>query len=93
METLQALDEDFDLIFNDTKKSSYPNVVPLAAQRLRPGGLLISDNVLWHGRVLDNDPDPDTQAVLEYNRLIFNDPSLFSVILPLRDGIAVSRKL
>lgn len=93
LETLQGLKGDFDIIFNDTQKSRYPEVVPLAAHRLRPGGLLISDNVLWHGRVVAPEPDPDTQAVLEYNRLIFNDPGLFSVILPLRDGVAVSRRL
>ena len=93
LETLRGLGGEFDVIFNDTKKAQYPEVLRQCAPRLGRGGLLISDNVLWHGRVLDSKPDPDTQAVLEYNRLIFSSPEFFSVIIPLRDGVSVSRKL
>jgi len=92
VEILEGLEGQFDIIFNDVEKHRYPEVLPKAVARLRHGGLLISDNVLWHGRVVESDPDETTRKVLEYNRLIFEDSDLFSSIIPIRDGVSVSLK-
>ncbi|MBV8206452.1 MAG: O-methyltransferase [Acidobacteria bacterium] len=86
----------FDIIFNDVDKEDYPRVFRLAVPRLRKGGLFITDNVLWSGKVAASDPakDPDkrTAAIAEFNRLIYGSKELFTTILPLRDGVAVSMK-
>lgn len=82
----------FDLIFIDLDKSAYPEALRKALPRLRKGGLLVADNVLWKGRVATPDESPETQAILEFNRLIYSSPELFPVILPVRDGVAVCRK-
>ncbi|MDA2938897.1 O-methyltransferase [Acidobacteria bacterium AH-259-A15] len=92
LEILERLEGQFDIIFNDVDKHQYPEVFRKAGPRVRSGGLLISDNVLWHGRVLEGNPDPSTRGILEYNRLIFEDPEFFSSIIPVRDGISISLK-
>ena len=92
LEILESLEGEFDIIFNDVNKIHYPEVFKKAGPRLRSGGLLISDNVLWHGHVVEGPPDEDTQSILEYNRLIFDSPDFFSSILPIRDGISISLK-
>jgi caffeoyl-CoA O-methyltransferase len=86
---------EFDLIFNDVNKSGYPAVLRRAVKRLRVGGLFISDNVLWYGRVAPPTAhdDTDTRAILEFNRLIHRSRKLFTTIIPLRDGFAVSEKV
>ena len=83
----------FDIIFCDIDKRDYPRVHPLLAARLRPGGLFICDNMLWSGRVAGKDSDPDTEGVRALTRLLYADPSLHTVILPLRDGVSVSLKI
>ncbi len=92
LEILEGLDGEFDIIFNDAGKHRYPEVFKKAGPRLRSGGLLISDNVLWHGQVVEGQPDENTQGILEYNRLIFESPEFFSSIIPIRDGISLSIK-
>ncbi len=82
----------FDLIFIDLEKSDYPAAFRKTLPRLRKGGLLVADNVLWKGKVAVPDPSPETQAILEFNRLIYSSPHLFPVILPVRDGVAVCCK-
>jgi predicted O-methyltransferase YrrM len=82
----------FDLIFNDVDKHQYPDAFRKAVPRLKPGGLLITDNVLWFGRVARGETDPDTEGVREFNRLAYSSPELYTTILPLRDGIAVCLK-
>ncbi|HXZ29157.1 MAG TPA: O-methyltransferase [Terriglobales bacterium] len=84
--------ESFDIIFNDVDKEDYPKVFRLAVPRLKPGGLLVSDNVLWSGRVAQPHPDARTKAILEFNRLLYGSKQLFTTILPLRDGVAVCVK-
>ena len=95
-DALELLSEEkpgsFDIIFNDVDKEDYPRVFRLAVPRLKPGGLLVSDNVLWSGRVAQPDPDASTQAILEFNRLLYQSKELFTTILPLRDGVAVCVK-
>lgn len=92
---LASTDGPFDLIFNDVDKTQYPEVFRRAVPRLRPGGLLIADNVLWSGRAARKAGrrDKATQAVQKFNRLLYRSPHLFTTIVPLRDGIAVCQKL
>ncbi|MGJ0428923.1 O-methyltransferase [Methylobacter sp.] len=86
----------FDICYNDVDKGDYPEVWRMARDRIRPGGLYIADNVLWHGRVAaENFVDivPGwTEAIQEHNLLIFNDPDFDSFINPTRDGVLVARK-
>ncbi len=83
---------DFDLIFCDLDKPSYPEVLRRSLPRLKPGGLLVADNVLWSGRVACPDETRETQAILEFNRAVYAHPGLFPAIVPLRDGLLVARK-
>jgi len=83
---------EFDIIFNDVDKDGYPGVLAEAPGRLRKGGLLVTDNTLWHSRVLD--PQDDTsQAVVRFNRELYDSGLFFTTLLPLRDGVSVSLKL
>lgn len=89
-------DGTFDICYNDVDKGDYPDIWRMAKDRIRPGGLYIADNVLWHGRVaMENYVDivPGwTEAILEHNRLIFDDPEFDAFINPTRDGVIVARK-
>jgi len=94
-DALEMLSEEksdsYDIIFNDIDKEDYARVVPLAAPRLRKGGLLIADNAFWLGNVVDPNADDDaTRAVREFNRMLYASPDLFTTIIPLRDGVAVA---
>lgn len=86
----------FDICYNDVDKCDYPEIWLLAKDRLRPGGLYIADNVLWRGRVAVpefTDVFPGwTEAIMEHNQLIFNDPEFDAFINPTRDGLIVARK-
>lgn len=86
----------FDICYNDVDKGGYPNVWQMAKDRIRPGGLYIADNVLWHGRVaLENFADivPGwTEAILAHNQMIFKDPEFDAFINPTRDGVMVARR-
>ncbi len=95
-DALKLIDEtegQFDIIFNDIDKHQYPKAFRKALPRLRKGGLLISDNVLWGGKVVGHKPDADTAGILTYNRLIYSSKDLFTTIIPLRDGVSLSIKL
>ena len=83
----------YDIIFNDVDKEQYPGVFHKALPKLRKGGLLISDNLLWDGKVLSKNPDEETRGIQEFTQLIYRSRELFSSILPLRDGISVSIKI
>ena len=91
LEILDRVGGEFDIVFNDIDKAEYPRVLDKAAAALRPGGLLISDNMLWFGAVLDEAPsDPATRGVQELTRLLYNSPEFETVLIPLRDGVTVS---
>jgi predicted O-methyltransferase YrrM len=92
LELLSEEKEPYDLIFNDVDKTDYPRVFKMALPHLRKGGLFITDNVLWSGRVAKPNPDAQTKAILELNRLMYQSPDVFTTILPLRDGISVCVK-
>ena len=93
LKLIDEVDGQFDIIFNDIDKHQYPKAYRKAVPRLRKGGLLISDNVLWSGQILEKRPDADTAGILTYNRLIYSSKELFTTIIPLRDGISISIKL
>lgn len=93
-EVLADIDGPFDLIFVDIHKEGYPEVLEPCIRRLRVGGLLVTDNVLWHGAVADpKDRSKDTAAIRTYNTRLAKDPRMLTSILPLRDGVSVSLKL
>ncbi|WP_455170175.1 O-methyltransferase, partial [Aegicerativicinus sediminis] len=88
------LNGQFDLVFIDADKSNYPNYFDLVIDRISAGGILISDNVLWSGKVLEKieEDDIDTKALVKYNLILKNDSRVETVILPIRDGLTISRK-
>ncbi len=94
LEMLQSTEGEFDLIFNDVNKTQYPAVFRLAAPRLRSGGLLVTDNVLWSGRVAQaaRTRDAETRAIQQFNRQLYRSTDFFTTIIPLRDGLAVALK-
>ena len=94
LKALAADQSEYDIIFNDVDKQYYPQVFELAKKRIRRGGLLIADNVLWSGKVAEKNPkEESTKAILEFNRLLYSSPEFFTTILPLRDGVAVAQRL
>ncbi|MFX0091516.1 MAG: O-methyltransferase [Candidatus Hodarchaeota archaeon] len=91
---MTQLQGKFDIIFNDVDKEEYPSVFKIAVKYLKRGGLLITDNTLWYGKVREAVPkEESTRGVKEYNRLAFSDSSVFSTIIPIRDGVTVSLRL
>jgi caffeoyl-CoA O-methyltransferase len=93
LQQLSAQKREFDIIFNDVDKQYYPGVLDLVSSRLRRGGLFITDNVLWSGRVTEKDPKEETtRAIQEFNRRLYAMKEFFTTILPLRDGLAVAVK-
>lgn len=92
VELLDRVEGEFDIILIDVYKHQYPAALKKSLPRLKSGGLLITDNVLWSGRVTAAAKDDDTRGILEFNRMIYGSAELFSVIVPLRDGVAVCRK-
>jgi predicted O-methyltransferase YrrM len=95
LELLHTTQGKFDLIFNDVDKTQYPEAFRRAVPRVRLGGLFITDNVLWYGRVARPAAPRDalTRAIRKFNRLIYRSPELFATIIPLRDGFAVCQKI
>ncbi|MHA6279803.1 O-methyltransferase [Salinimicrobium sp. CAU 1759] len=93
-EIIPSLKEDFDLIFIDADKPNYPTYFQQIMKKLRPGGVILSDNVLWSGKVVEQvkQDDESTKALLEYNRLLAEDERLETVMLPVRDGLTISRR-
>ena len=94
IELIDSVPGEFDLIFIDVDKHQYPAALRKALPRLRNEGLLITDNVLWSGRVARHASakDANTRGVQEFNRMVYSSSVLFPVIIPLRDGVAVCRK-
>ena len=94
LEIFDAANGPFDIIFNDVDKEEYPPLVEKAYAKLRKGGLFITDNVLWHGRVLSPEDDSSaTEGVREFTKLLFAEQGFYSTVLPLRDGVSISLKL
>ncbi len=95
LDIIPALDRMFDLVFIDADKENYPAYFDIVIDKLNPGGIILSDNVLWSGKILE-DLKPDdtaTKALLEYNTLLKKDHRVETVVLPIRDGLTISRTL
>jgi len=93
LEIIPGLKQKFDLVFIDADKRNYPNYLELLLPKLPKGAVILSDNVLWSGKVVEKvaKDDLDTQALLEYNQLLNEHPRLETVLLPIRDGLTISR--
>jgi len=92
-EIVPALDYKFDLIFLDAGKKDYPIYYELILPKLRKGGIILADNILWSGKILDENMDKTSIILDEFNKQVAKDSRVENVILPLRDGINVIRKL
>ncbi len=94
IDIIPTIDKTFDLVFIDADKPNYINYFHLIIEKLNPGGIILSDNVLWHGKVIEplDDKDISTKAILDYNTLLKTDDRIETVLLPIRDGLTISRK-
>ncbi len=103
IEILSERKEQFDILFLDIDKHDYPRAARMAPERVRRGGLFITDNTLWSGEVIyaagnadmkpEQEPDKNTRAIVEFNELMYKSPEWFTTIIPLRDGVAVAMRL
>lgn len=95
LDIIPTLNKKFDLVFIDADKDNYINYFHMIVPMMNPGGIILSDNVLWSGKVIEKlDPkDTSTKILVEYNRLLKEDPRVETVLLPIRDGLTVSRVL
>ncbi len=93
LEIIPKLDIAIDLVFIDADKTNYINYFNLIIDKMNPGGIILSDNVLWSGKVIETalEQDNDTKTLQEYNRLLKQDKRVETVILPIRDGLTISR--
>jgi predicted O-methyltransferase YrrM len=93
VETLRKTAGTFDIIFNDIDKEGYPDSLPVIKSKLRPGGLLIIDNMIWHGQILDpNDHKKSTEAIRRFTRDVTTDSDWIVSLTPIRDGMIVAYK-
>ena len=92
IDVIPSLAEPFDLVFIDADKPNYSNYYNLVFDKLRPGGFIIADNVLWSGKVLDDEKDENTQALDDFNKMVLADERVENVLLPIRDGLMIVRK-
>tara|TARA_R110002074_G_scaffold293514_4_gene465203 strand:- start:237 stop:878 length:642 start_codon:yes stop_codon:yes gene_type:complete len=93
LEIIPTIDKKFDLVFIDADKSNYSNYFHLIIDKMNKSGIILSDNVLWSGKIVEKlDPkDKDTKALLAYNTLLNSDKRIETVLLPIRDGLTISR--
>lgn len=93
LELVPELDGPFDLVFIDADKENYAAYYKLVFDKVAPGGYIISDNVLWSGKVVDAVKiDKDTKAILDFNQMVQDDPRVENVLFPIRDGLLIARK-
>jgi predicted O-methyltransferase YrrM len=92
---IPTLDKMYDIVYIDANKREYKEYYDLVFDKIRPGGYILADNVLWSGKVLlDNPPkDAQTQSIIAFNKMVASDPRVENTILPIRDGINVIYKL
>jgi caffeoyl-CoA O-methyltransferase len=94
VQTLREAPGPFDLIFNDIDKEEYPNSLPVIAEKLRPGGVLIVDNMLWHGRIFESrDHSPATDGIRNLTGLLTQSPDWVTSLVPVRDGVMLAFKV
>lgn len=94
LEIIPTLDYKFDLVFIDADKTNYTNYYDMVIDKMNSGGIILADNVLWSGKVLDDEKnmDEDTKALSEFNEKIMNDDRVENILLPVRDGLMIIRK-
>ncbi|MEJ2114223.1 MAG: O-methyltransferase [Flavobacteriaceae bacterium] len=94
LEIIPKLEVEFDLVFIDADKGNYVNYFNTIIDKLNPGGIILSDNVLWSGKVLEalEPDDVDTKTLIEYNKILKEDNRIETLLLPIRDGLTISRK-
>lgn len=91
---IDTIQGDFDIVFIDIHKEEYPLAYQKAKSRVKQGGFLLADNMLWFGKVLKEEAnDPETQGIREFTHLLFSNPDYFATLLPIRDGLAVGTRL
>jgi predicted O-methyltransferase YrrM len=95
IDIIPTLNIKFDLVFIDADKPNYVNYFNMIIDKMNPGGIILSDNVLWSGKIIKklSENDSSTRVLLEYNKLLNNDPRIETVLLAIRDGLTVSRVL
>ncbi|MGB8374106.1 MAG: O-methyltransferase [Salegentibacter sp.] len=93
LEIIPGIDAKFDLVFIDADKPNYPAYFKLIMEKMNSGGIILSDNVLWSGKVVEEirEDDESTKALLHYNKMLNEDERIETVILPIRDGLSLSR--
>jgi predicted O-methyltransferase YrrM len=89
---IPTLTQQFDLVFIDADKENYSRYYDLVFDKMKPGGVIMADNVLWSGKVTKPKPDKDTRALLEFNEKVNDDTRVENVLVPVRDGIMMIRK-
>ncbi len=95
IQLIPELDDEFDIVFIDADKKNYCNYYDLVFDKVKKGGYIIADNVLWSGKVLEeyDSLDRETKIIMDYNRKVHEDARVQEVLLPIRDGLMVARKL
>ena len=93
LQVIPTLNAKFDLVFIDADKESYAQYFDLVIDSVNLNGIILADNVLWSGKVLDAKPDKDTKAIIDFNVKVHNDKRIENVLLPVRDGIMMMRKI
>jgi caffeoyl-CoA O-methyltransferase len=95
LQIIPTLNMTFDLIFIDAEKREYPKYYDAVIKKTKPGSIILSDNVLWSGKVVEpvDEKDKATKVLLDYNQMLKNDPRVETVLLPIRDGLTLSRVL
>jgi predicted O-methyltransferase YrrM len=92
-EALKRVGGVWDIVYNDIDKEGYPATIELAYDQVRPGGLFITDNLIWHGRIFETEKSASTQAVVEFTGNLLAHPGFVTTIYPVRDGLAVALRL
>jgi predicted O-methyltransferase YrrM len=93
LEIIPTLQANYDLVFIDADKENYSRYFDFVIDRVNLNGIILADNVLWSGKVLDGKPDKDTRAIIDFNRKVHDDTRVENVLLPIRDGIMMIRKV
>ena len=94
MQIVPQLDEQYDLVFIDADKKNYCNYYHLVFDKVKPGGYILADNVLWSGKVVEDYEalDSETKIIMDYNKMVHEDPRVQEILLPIRDGLMLARK-
>ena len=93
LEIIPKLDTEFQLVFIDADKENYSNYFDLVFKKLSVGGYIIADNVLWSGKVLQENKDKETMALVSYNKNIHRDKRVENILMPIRDGLMICKKI